>query len=380
MSRSNLKTNPARLDPAQTRSATEVVSHGLGPDLRSGLPARDRPEGSRRRRARYGLRRLTLVLCLLGSLQPGHARKGSSSDDACLADTVCGSLYEEARRLSKGGDFATALAAYQGAYRRQAVPWLLINIGRTLHKLGRPAEALLQYRRYLADEPNGPPDRLQTVNDYIAQAEKAVAEKAAATAPAGDKPSDPAAPKPDGQVGTDGAKDVGSAAAAGKSPPEIEPPPGPAPVALTPPPTGADGRREPDQPGTSPASSPSAASPNGSGGITASPAPSPASAPRSPAPSESRRPLPTYFWAGLGVGGGLLAIGAATGIAALVLDRNLNDTAYAGTLPSSLLDQQSRVRGLSISTDVLLGGGAATVGVVTVVMLLGRKSAPAPAK
>lgn len=324
------------------------------------------------------LRRLTLALIVFGCLPLGHARKGSSSDDACLADTVCSGLYEEARRLSKSGDFATALAAYQGAYRRQGVPWLLINIGRTLHKLGRPAEALLQYRRYLTDEPNGPAERLQTVNDYIAQAEKAVSEKAAA--PAGDKPNDANTAKPDNPASPTGGergKDPSPPASSGNTQPEVEPPPGPAETALTPPPIGQGGRGETGQ--ASPPTSGSTATASSPGSATGSP-PGPVTDPRSVTAAEPRRPLPTYFWAGLGVGGGLLAVGAATGIAALVGASSINDTAYAGSAPSSLLDQQARVRGLAISTDVLLGVGAATVGVVTVVMLVGRKSRSAAAK
>ncbi|HRI55297.1 MAG TPA: hypothetical protein PLW65_34415, partial [Pseudomonadota bacterium] len=91
--------------------------------------------------------------------------------DACLQDGLCRAHYTRARGLSKEGNYAGALAAYEAAYRRRPVPWLLINIGRTLHKLGRPAEALPYYQRYREADQAPAPERLKLLAEYEQQAE-----------------------------------------------------------------------------------------------------------------------------------------------------------------------------------------------------------------
>lgn len=342
---------------------------------------------------------------LVGSLHAAQARKAGPAEDACLVDVVCVGLYEEARRLSKSGDFATALAAYQGAHRRRPVPWLLINIGRTLHKLGRPAEALSHYRRYLSEEPKGPADRTQTVHDYIAQAEKAVADRAASSPAAPvEKPPEPAPAAPDGSAPTatppPNAAPEPQAVITPRDP--AAPQPGgegatssePAPAASTIQPTAMakpDDRSGTTGSGTPPVSPSSGTEPSGSSAATAptaqpaastSPPTTRVSQPRQAANgsdlartddgASSKRALPSYFWPGLGVGGALLVGGAAMGTAALVESGALQSTPFAGTPPSSVLDQQSRLRSFAISSDVLLAVGGTTVGVVTLVMLIQR--------
>ena len=86
------------------------------------------------------------------------AADGEKSD-LCLQDGLCRAHYTRARGLSKENDYEGALTAYEAAYHRRPVPWLLLNIGRTLHKLGKPAEALGYYRRYQQEDRSPAPER-----------------------------------------------------------------------------------------------------------------------------------------------------------------------------------------------------------------------------
>jgi hypothetical protein len=88
-----------------------------------------------------------LSVVLLALSTPKAARAASPSDEGCNQDEVCRSLFVKGRNLYKEQDFANALKMFMGAYERRQTPILLINIGRTLQKLGRPKEALDYYQR-----------------------------------------------------------------------------------------------------------------------------------------------------------------------------------------------------------------------------------------
>lgn len=354
---------------------------------------------------RHVLSALWVAAAICGVVDTAQARKPGPGEDACLADGVCVGLYEEARRLSKSGDYATALAAYQGAYRRRPVPWLLINIGRTLHKLGRYGEALSHYRRYLADEPKGPSDRLQTVHDYIAQAEKAQSEPTPAESAKPEEASAAArtetAPPSTTAPSTPTEKPPAEPSAASKGAPE----PGAAQAAVRDKANEAVSATPTEQAAAHTAGKaaghPSAsAAPAAAAGPAAVPLPPSSPSPpanqgappvlappsvRGPQPDHAarsvdsagglaatQRPVPAYFWAGIATGGALIVAGTATGIAALLEARSLQDTPYAGAASSSLLDQQARVRSLALASDVLLALGGGTVGIVSVVLLIQR--------
>ena len=72
----------------------------------------------------------------------------TDAQDSCMRDEACHSHYSRARAAYKAGNFQEALTEYQGAYALHRQPWLLINIGRTFHKLGRPQEALIHYQLF----------------------------------------------------------------------------------------------------------------------------------------------------------------------------------------------------------------------------------------
>jgi tetratricopeptide (TPR) repeat protein len=123
------------------------------------------------------------------------ADSGTASDaDPCLSDALCRAHFQRGRKLSKEDDYVGALAAYEAAFRRRQVPWLLLNVGRTQQKLGQPRSALIHFRRYLEIAPNDPPERLQKAKQYSQEAElEAQALPVEAQASLQGKPAQPAA-------------------------------------------------------------------------------------------------------------------------------------------------------------------------------------------
>lgn len=96
---------------------------------------------------------LFAMVSLLGAICVADpARQAGQSDavDPCLQDAKCADWFDSARRLSQAGQYAAALVAYQSAYGRKSVAWLLVNIGRMQQKMGRPQQAMATYQRYLA--------------------------------------------------------------------------------------------------------------------------------------------------------------------------------------------------------------------------------------
>ena len=87
--------------------------------------------------------------CRLAGLRPGTgAGPGRARRRSCLADAQCQELINRARTLSKAQKYEPALAAYRAAQALHPVVWLLVNIGRMEHKLGRHADAIAHYREY----------------------------------------------------------------------------------------------------------------------------------------------------------------------------------------------------------------------------------------
>lgn len=117
--------------------------------------------------------RLVWLIAALGIALGGSGRARavpSSADDGCLRDPVCSGHYERAVEHFEASRFDAALVAFQAAYNQRQMPWLLLNIGRTLHRLGRPRDALVQYERYRAVEPHPDPETQQRLQKYVSQA------------------------------------------------------------------------------------------------------------------------------------------------------------------------------------------------------------------
>ena len=114
---------------------------------------------------------MALALLMLCAAPRRAAAAPENPDDGCLSDPVCRGHYEQAVALFEQGRFDTALSEFQAAYAQRQMPWLLINMGRTLHRLGRPKEALEQYDLYTKAESRIDPETRQRLDKYIAQAQ-----------------------------------------------------------------------------------------------------------------------------------------------------------------------------------------------------------------
>ena len=260
---------------------------------------------------------LLLSLLLVGSSIFLQARTAAADEsdmdrDPCLTDSICRAHFQRGRKLSKEDNYAEALVAYEAAQLRRQVPWLLINIGRTLHKLGRPAEAASYYKRYFADEPSGPPERKQRALQFQAEAEEEVAKLSAIQ-------KQNSQPAPSTTTGASPPPSTTPAAAA-----IVEPPPAPL-----------------------------------------SPTPTP-----SPTPKVETTGRPTWLWTGVAVGGGVLLVGGAVGIAALVQRSHASSAVYVGDPSAEALAAKDNARSLGIAADVLIGVGAVTAGATAIAYLV----------
>lgn len=260
---------------------------------------------------------LLLSLVLVGSSIFLQARTAAADEsdmdrDPCLTDSICRAHFQRGRKLSKEDNYAEALVAYEAAQLRRQVPWLLINIGRTLHKLGRPADAASYYKRYFADEPSGPPERKQRALQFQAEAEEEVAKLSAIQ-------KQNSQPAPSTTTGASPPPSTTPAAAA-----IVEPPPAPL-----------------------------------------SPTPTP-----SPAPKVETTGRPTWLWTGVAVGGGVLLVGGAVGIAALVQRSHASSAVYVGDPSAEALAAKDSARSLGIAADVLIGVGAVTAGATAIAYLV----------
>lgn len=102
---------------------------------------------------------------LVLSAASAHAATATS----CSQDAVCSSQFKQASQLYQEGQYARAVLAFQAAYDRRHEPRILVNIGRTLQKLGHPQEAIDYYERSQAAAPGD--TALQTsVSKFIAEA------------------------------------------------------------------------------------------------------------------------------------------------------------------------------------------------------------------
>lgn len=283
----------------------------------------------------------SLLLCgwvyLGGGPVPAAAAAGDavegSANDACLSDALCRAHYQRARKLSKEGDFAGALSAYQAAYARREVPWLLLNVGRTQHKLGRPDAALMTYQHFQDTAGTLDAATASRLSEYRQQA---VQEREALGRGSVQPPRSPAETP---QKSLNG-------------PPELTAPAGwtedteePAPLPL----------------------------------IEAVLPQTPVLLPTTPPPGPAPKPSRTGLWVGLGIGGGLVLSSVALGSAALSQSNKLHSTPFVGEQPTEqVLLLQRRTQALGIASDVALTTGLVTLtGTLLVTFALrasGRKS------
>ena len=137
----------------------------------------------RRARIRWVRLLLPLLVCGLALAPPVKAASAASTADACLKEPACSGHYQKAISLYESGRYEAALPEFQAAYESRQMPWLLINIGRTFHRLGRLDEAITLYNRYEQADPSGDPETIKKVREYKAQAAVLLATKSTPATP-----------------------------------------------------------------------------------------------------------------------------------------------------------------------------------------------------
>ncbi len=149
------------------------------------------PSRSSSRQPRWGgQRRLLRLLPLLLTLVaiPAQAQRLPS----CQADSLCWRELSRGSKLAEAADYPAALVAFQQAFARVPDPRLQINIGRSLHRLGRYDEAIAAFQRYQATAPaSSPPEEQEIAQRFLTESQTAQQKSTPAPSP---QPSTQTAP------------------------------------------------------------------------------------------------------------------------------------------------------------------------------------------
>ena len=113
-----------------------------------------------------------MLLCWLAlhCVPQAHAERPPS----CEQDAACWKELNRASKLAESGQYAEALSVFEAAYARVPDPRLQINIGRSLHRLGRYDDAVAAFQQYQATaRASAPPQEQEVVRRFIAEAQLA---------------------------------------------------------------------------------------------------------------------------------------------------------------------------------------------------------------
>lgn len=112
---------------------------------------------------------LTSTVCWI-VIAVSHCPAYAKSAD-CRTDPVCADHIAQAFDLDRQKKYESALAEFESAYRIHPEPRIIADIGRTLHRLGKYAQAIAHYQRAaaaeLADE-----ELRRTLGFYIEEAQR----------------------------------------------------------------------------------------------------------------------------------------------------------------------------------------------------------------
>jgi len=301
-----------------------------------------------------------LWLLLLGGVLLSSSQVWAAEDDPvggrdiCLMEPLCHQLYKRARTLSRAGALDRAAVIYREAYERRPAVWLLLNLGRILHRQGKLEEAIENYQRYLELSQGNDEARIEKARQFLLQAQQELAQKQKSSPPAASPP--PKSPLPESAEAEAGEPVVLKAA-----PSERASDKAPAASSAT-----------SEQPALQPVPRKKEPEPV----QTAALLPPPPAAPPPPADQGRRwrQRLDRSFWIGLGASGAGFAAAAITGSLALSGASELQGSLFVGAPSEELLALQQRTRALAISTDVLLAASAAAL--LTVVIVTFTKKVP----
>jgi len=128
--------------------------------------------------------------------QPAMAQSKVAPDDACTKDDACREHYTKAVGLYKQEYFEDALTEFKAAYDSRQMSLLLVNIGRTLQKLGRPREAVAYYERFQKAESHPDPETAKRVQQYLDESRALIDDSPVHAGQPGAGPSGPPPPPP----------------------------------------------------------------------------------------------------------------------------------------------------------------------------------------
>lgn len=269
--------------------------------------------------------------------EPRAAAIAAEGPDPCLSDALCRAHYQRARAHSRDGEHEAALTAYRTAYRRGPAAWLLLGIGRTLHKLGRPKEALAHYQQYQEQIPSPPPELEARLTEYLKEVNEELAAAAESPPPPIAAPAVASAALADGSTSAPPAEGKGTASASATA-------------------TAASA------PGALDASAAESTlarrlSPRG---LAVTSAPAPSGAP--PPAGELRISRRLELGVTLGLAGALGIAALGTGTAAIQSANYATGVVFVGAQPPAEAQAASdRSRTLALATDILIGAGATTL-------------------
>ncbi|HNN94394.1 MAG TPA: tetratricopeptide repeat protein [Pseudomonadota bacterium] len=113
-----------------------------------------------------------LAFVLAGAAAAAAAENQPASNVSCDADPECSRMAYQASVQSQAGQFGEARRLYEAAYALRPAPILLYNLGRVMHKAGRPADAAGYYERYLAAGAEGSEINRRKTEQYLEQARR----------------------------------------------------------------------------------------------------------------------------------------------------------------------------------------------------------------
>lgn len=120
-------------------------------------------------RALYSTHLLWLVLWLSLLVNAARAAGPASS---CDDDLTCKKLAAQGITSFGVGRYEEAEEHFAQAYALRADPALLYNLGRTVHKAGRPREAVRYYQQFLESGAAGDAEQRRKAQQYLSQAQK----------------------------------------------------------------------------------------------------------------------------------------------------------------------------------------------------------------
>lgn len=114
-----------------------------------------------------------LVLTFVLPLTRGQPASAATGEVNCSQDDACREHFKQASEYYKVKNYVEALLEFRTAYARRPEPRILLNLGRTLFKMGRPKEAIDYYQRFQTAAPNDSASQ-ETVNKYLEEARAAL--------------------------------------------------------------------------------------------------------------------------------------------------------------------------------------------------------------